>query len=81
MSGTMFDYQQRPSNLYSDRFDKIEWNSQKEKKCACGEVRFIDAIDDLIVTEQGGEGYGAYIECDVIKEPKCFKCFIEGGKD
>ena len=29
MSGTMFDYQQRPSNQYSDKYDKIQWNSQK----------------------------------------------------
>lgn len=78
----MFDYQQRLSTKFADEYDKIQWNSQQEDhKCACGEVKFINVIDDLIVTEQGGEGYGAYIECDVVKKPKCIKCLIEGGKD
>lgn len=26
----MFDYSQRPSNQYMDKFDDIEWNSKKE---------------------------------------------------
>ena len=26
----MFDYSQRPSNKYMDKFDGIEWNSKKE---------------------------------------------------
>ena len=34
MSGTMFDYEQRPSNKYMDKFDDIEWNSKKESRNA-----------------------------------------------
>jgi len=46
-------------------------------RCSCGNLKFIDVIDELRETESGGEGYGRYIKCDVIKKPICINCYFK----